>query len=328
MTPKDFLEHWQTEKPMYKAWGDHVCQTIEKGALKLSGKTKGELFKVTPSYRLKDDNSLLDKAFWRNKNYEYPYQGIEDKVGARFIVLFVSDIDIVKKAIEQESCWIAKISRNYQEERDKQPLLFDYQSIHYVLRPSQNITINNIEIFEDTPCEVQVRTLLQHAYAELTHDAIYKSKRVVQADVSRIVARSMALIEATDEIFVQVDEKLTNGPIKKFQIQNKLDSYYQELMGSNPQREKSSEIVLESFESVISENIISDIENSLLPIVADIIHIINENKTHDSFLSQSISLFIFWLIRDKKRYTIKNWPLDEGTLRRMATYIGESLDIA
>src|SRR3546814_10997244 len=55
-----------------------------------------------------------------------------------------------------------------------------------------------------TPCEVQLRTLLQHAHSQLTHDTIYKPKTIASSHTKRFVARSMALIETVDDFFVQV----------------------------------------------------------------------------------------------------------------------------
>ena len=35
---------------------------------------------------------------------------------------------------------------------------------------------NGHTIEKDTPCEIQIRTLEQHAYAELSHDYVYKKE--------------------------------------------------------------------------------------------------------------------------------------------------------
>src|SRR3546814_12228521 len=38
-----------------------------------------------------------------------------------------------------------------------------------------------------TPCEVQLRTLLQHAHSQLTHDTIYKPKTIASSHTKRFV---------------------------------------------------------------------------------------------------------------------------------------------
>jgi len=57
------------------------------------------------------------------------------------------------------------------------------------------------EILALTTCEVQVRTLLQRAYAELSHDTSYKPSVTLEGDVRLQIARAPALVETTDEIF-------------------------------------------------------------------------------------------------------------------------------
>ncbi|TOO37902.1 (p)ppGpp synthetase, partial [Vibrio parahaemolyticus] len=79
--------------------------------------------------------------------------------------------------------------------------------MHYVVRARVDLQVKGLMIKAGTPCEIQVRTLLQHAYAELTHDAVYKAKTVVEPEVHRTVAKSMALIETTDDFFSDVNNK-------------------------------------------------------------------------------------------------------------------------
>ena len=124
----------------------------------------------------------------------------------RFVVLLTSDIrkicDVIDNA-ESKKFWTASKDRDYEKERDEKPLEFTYQSVHYVLRAKQGIQLEGTNIPEGTACEIQIRTLLQHAHSELTHDTLYKPKANAASSVKRTVAKSMALIEATDEFFEQ-----------------------------------------------------------------------------------------------------------------------------
>ncbi|WP_196770032.1 GTP pyrophosphokinase [Vibrio mimicus] len=190
---------------MYKAWGDLVvselCQKLEE-----LGRDLGVHLKQPAKVRIKSDDSLIDKAFYRpNKNYENPYDDIEDKVGCRFVVLLVEHIDELSKIIKSSKRWEYIECRHFCEERKREPLLFTYQSVHYVVRARTDEQVNGETVKTGTPCEIQIRTLLQHAYAELTHDAVYKAKRVVKPEVHRTVAKSMALIETTDDFFSDVN---------------------------------------------------------------------------------------------------------------------------
>ncbi|RWP54341.1 MAG: hypothetical protein EOR07_34055 [Mesorhizobium sp.] len=43
-----------------------------------------------------------------------------------------------------------------------------------MVRSKDELTFDGETIAAGTPCEIQVRTILQHAYSQLTHDTIYK----------------------------------------------------------------------------------------------------------------------------------------------------------
>lgn len=127
-----------------------------------------------------------------------------DLVGTRFVVLLSEDIDTVCQAIESLTEFDARISKNYLDEIELNPKLFDYQSKHYEIRPKNELHIGDLKISKQICCEVQVRTLLQHAYAELVHDSVYKPVGIVPKSAERHIARSMALMETTDDLFVQL----------------------------------------------------------------------------------------------------------------------------
>ncbi len=170
-----------------------------------------EFFKIPPSYRVKKTESFLEKALHRKKKYTDPLVEITDKVGARFVVLLGSEIPVVVDAIHACDVWTSTKDRDYVVTRQESPSLFDYESVHFTLRSNGCISIEGMEIPGDLACEVQVRTLLQHAYAELSHDRVYKPDVSVPDDVRRQVARGSALLETTDEVFEQVSSKLAKA---------------------------------------------------------------------------------------------------------------------
>ena len=53
-------------------------------------------------------------------------------------------------------------------------------------------------------CEIQIRTLLQHAFAEVSHDSTYKGPYKNDKGILRHLAKSMALMEATDDYFCNI----------------------------------------------------------------------------------------------------------------------------
>lgn len=320
MNEDQFLSKWLEEKGIYDAWGECIVATVSNAVASRVNDTT-VFFKISPKHRLKDDSSLLDKAFFRGKNYEDPYSEIEDKVGARFVVLLLDELDLICKIINDVDLWDADNCRHFQRERDENPLLFAYQSVHYILRPTNDLSYNGVDIPAGTPCEVQVRTLLQHAHAELTHDAVYKAKRAVKPMVHRTVARSMALIETTDEFFKQVSNNLNEGPLQEYSVVERLDKIYQGAVGIPAVTHKSSLVVWDVYESLIDENLVSEVLAfyERYPFLSGIIA---SRYEVNPFFQQSVILFVYWMLKRKRARLLSDWPLADDLLKIMGADIG------
>lgn len=326
MNEQEFLQHWHNEKSMYKAWGDLVVSDL---CQKLSevGKDLEVHLKQLVKARVKSDDSLIDKAFYRpHKNYDNPYENIEDKVGCRFVVLLVEHIDELSEIIKSNDKWEYTECRHFSEERRKDPLLFTYQSVHYVVRARAGEQVNGEVIQAGTPCEIQVRTLLQHAYAELTHDAVYKAKTVVEPEVQRTVAKSMALIETTDDFFSDVNKKLNRSASLEFSFQQGLDDLYAELIGTNAHlAQKSSIVVLDEFDNLIDSKLLDTIKR-FVEQRSFIVDAIKAGLNNFPFYNQSVSIFVFWLTLRKRNRLLEDWPLDRSVLERVAADSGVSIE--
>jgi|SRR3989344_117577 len=325
MNESDFRQQWEGDKPLYCAWGEFIVETV-KGALIGKGKDVDVFLKAPAKFRLKDDNSLVDKAFFRGKAYSDPYHDIEDKVGVRFVVLLLDDISELCHIIESSDCWDFDACKHFDEDRKKAPLLFAYQSVHYILRPKKEFLYKDTVVPVNVPCEVQIRTLLQHAHAELTHDAIYKAKRAVQPDVHRIVAKSMALIETTDDFFSQATRRINYGPLQEHKILERLDSIYNSFTGLTPHTQKSSLVIWDSFEGLIDDGLVDNIQRVITK-YSGLAAVISCRYSENVFFQQSTVLFIYWMLWRKKQRLLAEWPFSKELLETIANDIGVSLSI-
>ena len=200
MNEQEILARWEADKPLYRAWAKLIDQEIERRLVSAIAPTPLDYFLKVPMVpRLKGDTSLIDKALYRSKPYKNPYEDITDKVGMRYVVLLTTHINTFCSIIESRECeafWSWSKDKDYEEERLAKPLEFSYQSVHYVLRSKAELSVDGVNLPEGLACEVQIRTLLQHAHSELTHDTLYKPKTTAKPSIKRTVAKSMALIEA------------------------------------------------------------------------------------------------------------------------------------
>ncbi|WP_394910616.1 GTP pyrophosphokinase family protein [uncultured Robinsoniella sp.] len=323
MQEKDFISQYEKDKPMYELWG-HIIQDYICTQLKTKKIEPLALFKIYPIVpRLKLTNSLVYKAFYHpNKKYSDPYTEITDKVGIRFVVLTVDDINIVKDIIESNNEWKFSKDRDFEEEKLQKPELFEYQSVHYIVRNKVAIQDGNITILQNTPCEVQIRTLLQHAYAELSHDIIYKSKEKILPKMKRDFAKSMALIETTDGVFKEVKKMVDryNKPFDDY-IEMTLPYTYSDYYTPNINKYIYDEIndFLQQ-KNIKLDNIKEYIINnkSLQNIV--------KNNNDLLLRNQPISYLIYYIV-DKYQYSAKDYlPLAEYELEPFFIDLGKNIN--
>lgn len=325
MNEQEFKARYESDLTIYGAWGEFVNDHVVKGLSTKLGVERVDLFlKIPPKPRVKELKSIISKAFYRNKNYSNPYEEITDKVGVRYVVLLREEIGIVSDIVEHNPHWTASKDRDFEEEKERNPLIFDYQSVHYVVRSKGDISFNGISLPNNTPCEIQIRTLLQHAYSELTHDTIYKPRTRATPNVMRSIAKSMALIETTDDIFGEVNMTLSreNDQINAFL--RSLTALYQNIAIPDYE-EKINVFILDAYKELLSTIEISDVEKYVFEnsFIKDVI----ARKSGIAFLyKQPIVLLLFYLISQQRSNCKRLWPLTESDIRPLYVDLGIAFD--
>ncbi len=207
MDIKDFRERLENDEPSLDAWGKFVVDTVSSSLRKILGEdTYKDWVKIEPTYRVKSSPSFLSKAFVLNKGWFSCYEDIKDKVGARLVLGLSQQITEVANIVQECDLWIATPSREFDDWRTSNPRLFDYQSAHLHLESLEDQVLYGVNVPCGTTCELQIRTLLQHAYAELSHDTLYKSNITSQPEIHRLFAKSMALMETTDDMLARAKD--------------------------------------------------------------------------------------------------------------------------
>jgi ppGpp synthetase/RelA/SpoT-type nucleotidyltranferase len=131
--------------------------------------------------------------------------GITDLAGARVITYLPSTIDDVKKIIEDEFLLV-------EPWEDKGEKLVEvgrigYKSIHTLVRLSDaRRNLREFRQYKDLILEVQIRTILQHAWAEMEHDIRYKSVEDVPKIVGARFTALAGLIEIADREFQAIQD--------------------------------------------------------------------------------------------------------------------------
>lgn len=139
------------------------------------------------------------------KKYSDPFSQIQDQIGARIIVFYLSDVEIVSERISRYFKHIEK--RDLVPESESE---FGYFGLHYVLRiPTDVFDPSWDKDLIPEFFELQIKTLFQHAWSEANHDLGYKS---FNGELSPNDIRKMAWASAQAWGADQIFDELFNGP--------------------------------------------------------------------------------------------------------------------
>ena len=123
------------------------------------------------------------------------------------------------------------------------------------------LEFERVQIPADIPCEIQIRTLLQHAYSELTHDTIYKPNVRATPAVKRTAAKSMALIEATSDYFSSVNQVIQQVLADTKRIGTFLLSKYSAVTNTVAVESPLNSLLIDHYKSQIGASFETDFES-------------------------------------------------------------------
>lgn len=136
--------------------------------------------------------------------YPDPLKDITDLAGIRVIAFFPRHVDLIGDCIREEFDVVEKVDHvasRQQEER------LGYLSVHYLIRLRENRTrLPEYKRFAAVIAEVQVRTIMQHAWAEIEHDIQYKSSVAIPQAIRRRLMALAGLLEISDREFQSIQD--------------------------------------------------------------------------------------------------------------------------
>lgn len=183
---------------------------LEKNAVEIKSRTKS-----TESFKGKISRD--DKC----QKYKNPLEDVTDLVGVKILLTSLDDSQFVYELLR------AELKEQIDEENsvDKTQELkasrkFGYLGKHLVvsydpkmLKTELHSQKEEFEGLEGLKAEIQIKTLLQHVWAEIEHKARYKAGEELCADKKRYFDRLAALIEVADDLFkdlIAESERINN----------------------------------------------------------------------------------------------------------------------
>lgn len=133
----------------------------------------------------------------------YEPKEMQDLAGVRIIAYVSSDVARISEIVKQLVTIDPKLSQ------DKADILgtdkIGYRSRHFICKLSQDReSLFENKKFKNMRVEIQVRTILQHTWAEIEHDRNYKFSGTLPHEIKRRLNLLAALLEIADNEFDQI----------------------------------------------------------------------------------------------------------------------------
>ena len=129
---------------------------------------------------------------------------LTDMIGIRIICPFLEDLEVV----EQQLSKVYDVKEVEKKGAQQSFREFGYESVHVLIAIPKDCLpddIGGLVIPEETVCEIQLRTILQDAWAEVEHELIYKSEfNPFDKPLRRKLASINASLSLADTIFQEI----------------------------------------------------------------------------------------------------------------------------
>lgn len=192
---KEFLEKYYFIIENYRLLGEEIVYFLKKHL------KKSEIPIANIGYRVKTLESLIEKTY--RKNYRHPFEENTDFVGVRIVNIYKDDIDKIKTIIKAEFEVLEESNKTDSLNTDQ----FGYEAIHYLVKLSPSYFGPRYEDIKDLCCEIQLRTILQDAWALVSHHLGYKRENEVQKDIYRKLYALSGAFETADDQLVQIKQR-------------------------------------------------------------------------------------------------------------------------
>jgi ppGpp synthetase/RelA/SpoT-type nucleotidyltranferase/regulator of sirC expression with transglutaminase-like and TPR domain len=221
------IPHKNEIKEIYESYNPVLSSIMQKIEAKLKSTIK---LASMPTYksRIKSFNSYYRKVL-RLKAEEVARRGqlveLTDMMGIRVICAFMEDLKEVERQV-RESFTVREVEYKGSGDNFRE---FGYESIHVLISIPEDCMPENpgIEIPKDMVCEIQIRTILQDAWAEVEHELIYKTEFTpFDMPLRRKLASINASLSLADTIFQEIRDYQ-----KKLQMETaaRRESFYEKV---------------------------------------------------------------------------------------------------
>lgn len=205
---KDYLNDVWIQTPHYiRRFYDNL-KTNEKLCQEISYIISTEIANVgidiaQVSCRAKSLESFCEKVI--RKQYDDPFNQVTDFAGVRVVYLYSIHRKEIENIIETYFEVVEKIDKTIDDAER-----FGYGALHYLVRIKNDHIGARYNDLKNKVCEIQVRTILQDAWALVAHHLSYKQESDVPKELRRKLNALSGLFETADDQF----EAIRNSRLK------------------------------------------------------------------------------------------------------------------
>ena len=187
----EYYQNIDTYKKLKYDVEEIMTNLLEEKHIKISNMT----------LRIKSESSLKNKVLLKGKYHHLTE--ITDVLGCRIITLFESDVEKVLDCLKQNFEIVETVDKRKKHRVNH--IEFGYTSLHLVVKfTDSRCELIEYKKYKDILFEVQIRTVLQHAWAEVEHGLGYKSFYEPPMEIKRKLNRLAATLEILDEEFESI----------------------------------------------------------------------------------------------------------------------------
>ncbi|MFK5927754.1 MAG: tetratricopeptide repeat protein [Desulfuromusa sp.] len=155
---------------------------------------------VTIKYRVKNFDNYCEKLVQLNKLQGSDMLQITDLLGIRIVSPFLEDLETIEQLLAQKF-EVLELEHKAEQHSFRE---FGYDSVHLLIRTKPLDCKEQLPYSCDV-CEVQLRTILQEAWAEVEHELVYKSDIGMPShSLRRKLASLNASLTLSDLIFQEI----------------------------------------------------------------------------------------------------------------------------
>lgn len=322
----EILNWYISKRPLYKNLAIKV-ESIIKEVLDSSN-----ISYYTISSRAKEIDSFINKA--KKDKYDDPINQITDIAGVRVITFVKSEVyqccEVIKPLFDIDES--NSIDKGKELGNDK----VGYRSVHYVAKLTEDrLKLPEYKIFNNMCFEIQIRTILEHAWADISHDRNYKFQGVLPPDndIQRRFSLAAATLELVDREFDSIAKEIGSyeSAVEEKTERGELDIDINTTSLRNYLKFKFSKYIkLKRVEPTFRKShrkVIKELNDYGIFRLSDLDKIIKQNEMEDYFIFGETNNFLgllrsIMLLDDAERYFKmawnKNWKgIDEETIEKL-----------